>query len=74
MKEHFCPAEQSIISYQDQCNWCGEQEPVNEYGVPLSACNGYRHDEHYWAFIHHKIMVGVGSYYEWLRSMMKEKL
>ena len=26
MKEHFCPAEQSIISYQDQCNWCGEQE------------------------------------------------
>ena len=27
MKEHFCPAEQSIISYQDQCNWCGEQEP-----------------------------------------------
>lgn len=50
-----------------------EQEPMNEYGVPLSACNGYRHDEHYWAFIHHKIMVGVGSYYEWLRSMMKEK-
>jgi hypothetical protein len=50
-----------------------EQEPVNEYGVPLSACNGYRHDEHYWTFIHHKIMVGVGSYYEWLRSMMKEK-
>lgn len=49
-----------------------EQEPMNEYGVPLSACNGYRHDEHYWAFIHHKIMTGVGSYYEWLRSMMKE--
>lgn len=81
MKEHFCPAEQSTITYQGECNWCGErealaqtqeQEPVNEYGVPLSACNGYRHDEHYWAFIHHKIMVGVGPYYEWLRSMMKE--
>ena len=27
MKEHFCPAEQSTITYQDQCNWCGEQEP-----------------------------------------------
>lgn len=23
----------------------------NEYGVPLHACNGYRHDEHYWAWI-----------------------
>jgi len=31
MKEHFCPAEKSIITYQDKCNWCGElesQEPV----------------------------------------------
>ena len=28
MKEHFCPAEHSIITYQDQCNWCGEKEWV----------------------------------------------
>ena len=31
MKEHFCPAEKSTITYQDKCNWCGElesQEPV----------------------------------------------
>ena len=31
MKEHFCPVEQSTITYQDKCNWCGElesQEPV----------------------------------------------
>ena len=26
MKEHFCPAEQSIITYQGKCNWCGESE------------------------------------------------
>jgi hypothetical protein len=26
MKEHFCPAEKSIITYQDKCNWCGESE------------------------------------------------
>jgi hypothetical protein len=26
MKEHFCPAEQSTITYQDKCNWCGESE------------------------------------------------
>jgi hypothetical protein len=28
MKEHFCPAEKSIITYQDKCNWCGEKEWV----------------------------------------------
>jgi hypothetical protein len=28
MKEHFCPAEQSIITYQGECSWCGEQETL----------------------------------------------
>jgi hypothetical protein len=28
MKEHFCPAEKSIITYQDKCNWCGEREAL----------------------------------------------
>jgi hypothetical protein len=23
----------------------------NDYGVPLHACYGYRHDAHYWAWI-----------------------
>ena len=26
MKEHFCPAEQTVITYKDECNWCGEKE------------------------------------------------
>jgi hypothetical protein len=26
MKEHFCPAEQSVITYQYECSWCGESE------------------------------------------------
>jgi hypothetical protein len=26
---------------------------LNEYGVPLHACNGYRCDEHYWARLTH---------------------
>ena len=26
MKQHFYPAEQSIITYQGKCNWCGESE------------------------------------------------
>lgn len=28
MKEHFCPAEQSVITYEGECNWCGEREEV----------------------------------------------
>ena len=31
-------------------------EPVNDYGVPLHACNGYRCDEHYWAWLGAKRM------------------
>ena len=26
MKTHFCTAEKSIVSYEHECNWCGEQE------------------------------------------------
>ena len=26
MKEHFCPAEKTTITYQGKCNWCGESE------------------------------------------------
>jgi hypothetical protein len=42
MKQHFCPVEKSIITYQDKCNWCGElesQEPVgwmNKHGACIS--------------------------------------
>lgn len=23
---------------------------LNEHNIPLHACNGYRHDEHWWAW------------------------
>ena len=26
MKKHFFPEEQSMITYQDKCNWFGEKE------------------------------------------------
>jgi hypothetical protein len=26
VKKHFCPAEQSTITYQGECSWCGESE------------------------------------------------
>ena len=26
MKEHFCPVEKTLFTYEGQCNWCGESE------------------------------------------------
>lgn len=26
MKEHFCPTEKSMITYQGKCNWCEQKE------------------------------------------------
>lgn len=26
MKEHFCPTEKSLITYQGKCNWCEQKE------------------------------------------------
>jgi hypothetical protein len=26
MKEHLCPSEQSMITYEGECNWCGERD------------------------------------------------
>ena len=28
MKEHFCSAEKSLITYEGSCNWCGQKEWV----------------------------------------------
>ena len=41
MKQHFCPVEQSVITYQDKCNWCGEKETLTQTQEPvaLACCN-----------------------------------
>ena len=36
MKEHFCPAEQSTITYQGKCNWCGEKEALAQTQEPVA--------------------------------------
>jgi len=28
MKQHFCSAENLLIQYEKECNWCGEKEWV----------------------------------------------
>ena len=42
MKSHYCKAERSFISYEGECNWCGEKEApatdkqlVREFFSPL---------------------------------------
>jgi DNA-directed RNA polymerase subunit RPC12/RpoP len=40
MKEHFCPAEQSTITYQGECSWCGEREALAQTKEPV-AVYGY---------------------------------
>lgn len=44
----------------------------NQYGVPLHACNGYRMDEHYWAWLGHLRRTSVGPFYDWLRAKRAE--
>ena len=34
MKEHFCLAEQSVITYQGECSWCGEKETLAQTQEP----------------------------------------
>ena len=36
MKEHFCPVEQSTITYQGKCNWCGEREALAQTQEPVA--------------------------------------
>jgi ribosomal protein S27AE len=30
MKQHFCPAEQSMVAFEKECNWCGEKEVLEQ--------------------------------------------
>jgi hypothetical protein len=36
MKQHFCPAEQSMIAFENECNWCGELESQERTWVGLT--------------------------------------
>lgn len=43
---------------------------VNEYGLPPHACNGFRHDEHYWGWIRDRVRRGeFGAY---LQAMLHD--
>ena len=33
MKTHYCPADHAVISYEGECNWCGEKEHNDERSI-----------------------------------------
>ena len=33
MKEHYCPEERTTLSYEGECNWCGQKERENERSI-----------------------------------------
>lgn len=33
MKTHYCPADHTVISYEGECNWCGEKEQDDERSI-----------------------------------------
>lgn len=55
------------MTYQESIAWIrsiaanANKPGFNEHGVPLHACNGYRQDEHYWAWLGHKRLIGVSN-------------
>ena len=38
MKEHFCPVEKSVITYEGKCNWCAQKEWVGLTIGEIAAC------------------------------------
>ena len=41
MKQHYCPAEKTMITYEGQCNWCGEKDE-EDYDVLIDVLQKHR--------------------------------
>jgi hypothetical protein len=48
MKQHFCPAEQSMIAFEKECNWCGELESQEPVAWRWETHNGYAYSEQHY--------------------------
>lgn len=46
------PTYEESIAFIKQNQENSGKPGYNMYGVPLFACYGYRHDAHYWAWMH----------------------
>ena len=41
MKQHYCPAEKTMITYEDECNWCDEKDE-EDYDVVIDVLQKHR--------------------------------
>ena len=41
MKQHYCPAEKATITYEGECNWCGERDE-EDYDVVIDVLQKHR--------------------------------
>lgn len=39
MKQHYCPTEKTMITYEGQCNWCDEKEHIGATGTNIKQIN-----------------------------------
>lgn len=78
MKQHFCPAEQSMIAFEKECNWCGEQEPqiafnavVVGYVAPQRQWVGLTEEEVelYWDWEDFQCGCGKGTLFAMVRDI-----
>ena len=67
MKQHFCSAENSLIEYEKECNWCGEKEWVGLTNEEV---------ELYWDWEDFQTGAGRSTIFEMVRDIetkLKEK-
>jgi len=72
MKQHFCPAEQSMIAFEKECNWCGELESQERTWVGLTDDEV----ELYWDWEDFQTGAGRSTIFEMVRDIeakLKEK-
>ena len=48
MKSHFCPKELTVLSYENECNWCEEKEMTQDEIIRMAREAGF-HIEN-WSF------------------------
>jgi len=61
MKEHFCPVEKSVITYEGKCNWCAEKEWVGLTDKEIDeAVNSFR-------------TLDIHKYFRAVEAKLKEK-
>jgi hypothetical protein len=57
MKQHFCPVENTLLSFKNQCNWCGEKEDgmTQDEIIEMALVVGTIEDGDIFVFTHNEL-------------------